>query len=358
MHNLISPFSLLDARGNSWHKTTIWGLIAGLTLGGTFGSQTDFFFWQAEIEWGLIGMLFGIVSVQIIKQLSKIEVSLLTRYAITLVFTLLSLQSWQTLSHFLFQSFPLSEQVTLLFGLLFCPLLGWQVGILLASSLTDPRTTGESPPGQDPKLTPEPSKLLDSSSIIDGRILSLCKTGFLQGRLLVPKCILQELQLLADSPHPDKRIRGKRGLEILSQLRTLPTIELVIPEENIRGTLPVDEQLLTLATTLKGLIITNDWNLAQIANLQGLTTLNINELTYELRPLILPGQTIRVFIQKEGQSPGQGAAHLDDGTLVIIDHGRKAIGQIVEVEVTRYMQTNTGRMIFASLTESLAFKAV
>jgi uncharacterized protein YacL len=104
--------------------------------------------------------------------------------------------------------------------------------------------------------------------------------------------------------------------------------------------------------------VTNDWNLAQVANLQGLTTLNINELTYELRPLILPGQTIRVFIQKEGQSPGQGAAHLDDGTLVIIDHGSPAIGQIVEVQVTRYMQTNTGRMIFASLTESLVFNTV
>ncbi|MGD9852535.1 MAG: PIN/TRAM domain-containing protein [Nitrospirales bacterium] len=357
MHNWVSLFSQGASGWNSLNKTTLLGAIAGLTLGAIVGNQTDFFFWQAEIEWGILGMLLGVLSVQIVNGLSKLEIPLLTKYAMTLIFTLLSLQSWQTINHLLLETFPLLEKWTLLFGLLFCPLLSWHISLRLSSSLTDPKKTEESPSTSDSTAIPEPPKLLDSSSIIDGRILSLCKTGFLQGRLLVPKCILQELQLLADSPHSDKRIRGKRGLEILSQLRTLPTIALVIPDEDIRMNLPVDEKLLTLAKTLKGLIITNDWNLAQVANLQGLTTLNINELTYELRPLILPGQTIRVFIQKEGQSPGQGAAHLDDGTLVIIDHGSPAIGQIAEVQVTRYMQTNSGRMIFASLTESLAINS-
>lgn len=358
MHMGESFFSLGKLEWNAWHKATLFGLITGMTLGGMVGNQTDASIWQAEIEWSIFGMLLGVFSVQIVKRLSKLKIPILTRYAFTLIFTILSLQGWQTITHLLLEPFPLLEKGTGLFGLLLCPLLGWLAGNLFASSLSDPGTIKESSPTRDSARTPEAAKLLDSSSIIDGRILSLCKTGFLQGRLLVPTCILQELQLLADSPHADKRIRGKRGLEILSQLRTLPTIDLVVLDEDIRMNLPVDEKLLTLAKTLKGLIITNDWNLAQVANLQGLTTLNINELTYELRPLILPGQTIRVFIQKEGQSPGQGAAHLDDGTLVIIDHGSPAIGQIVEVQVTRYMQTNTGRMIFASLTESLAFNTV
>lgn len=358
MDNGVPFFSLGKSEEDSWYKTTLVGSIAGIALGVIVGNQTDKFFWQAEIEWGILGLLLGILSIQIVKRLSKLEKGSLTSYAITLIFTMLSLQGWQTVNHLLLEPFPLLEEGALLLGLLLCPLLGWLAGTLFVSSLSDSSKFNEPPPARDPTGTSDPPKLLDSSSIIDGRILSLCKTGFLQGRLFVPKCILQELQLLADSPHSDKRIRGKRGLEILSHLRTLPRIDLVALDEDIRINLPVDEQLLTLAKTLNGLIITNDWNLAQVANLQGVITLNINELTYELRPLILPGQTIRVFIQKEGQSPGQGAAHLDDGTLVIIDHGRPAIGRIAEVQVTRYMQTNSGRMIFASLTEKLAFNAI
>lgn len=358
MHNGMPHLSLRKSGLKSWNTTTLSGLIIGMTLGGIIGNQTGAFFWQAEIEWGILGMSLAMLSIQLVKRFSKAEAPLITRYAITFIFTILSLQTLQTVNHLLFESVPLLEKGILLFGILLCPLLGWHIAFLVTSWFAEQRETEEFLPIRDPTFAPEKPKLLDSSAIIDGRIFSLCKTGFLQGRLFVPKSILHELQLLADSPHSDKRIRGKRGLEILSQLRALSTIDLVVLDEDILLNLPVDEKLLIHAKTLKGLIITNDWNLAQVANLQGLTTLNINELTYELRPLILPGQTIRVFIQKEGQSPGQGAAHLDDGTLVIIDHGSPAIGRIVEVQVTRYMQTNTGRMIFASLTESLAFNAV
>lgn len=358
MHSGLRLFFSGPSRWDFWHKATVLGLMAGLILGGLLGNQADALFWHAKIEWGFVGLLLGIFSVQILKFLSKVETPLLSRYAFTLTFTFFSLPSWQIITHFLLEDFPHLEHGTFLFGLLLSLFIGWKISLPLTLFLFKPGKNVAPLQTQEPTFTQQAPKLLDTSTIIDGRIFSLCKTGFLQGRLFVPKCILQELQLLADSPHSDKRIRGKRGLEILSQLRALSTIDLVVLDEDIPLNLPVDEKLLIHAKTLKGLIITNDWNLAQVANLQGLITLNINELTYELRPLILPGQTIRVFIQKEGQSPGQGAAHLDDGTLVIIDHGSPAIGRIVEVQVTRYMQTNTGRMIFASLTESLAFNAV
>ncbi len=358
MHSGFRLFSLGIAKWDFWNRATLLGLIAGLILGGIVGIRADALFWYAEIEWGIVGLLLGILSVHILKLLSKLETFLLSRYAFTLVFTILSLHSWRTVTHLLFEAVPPLEKGVFLFGLLFFPLIGWQISLILTSLMSKPVKNAEPPHPRVPPVPQEEPKLLDSSTIIDGRIHSLCKTGFLQGQLFVPKFILQELQLLADSHHSDKRIRGKRGLEILSQLQTLPTIDLVILEKDAPQNLPVDEKLLSLAKMLKGLIITNDWNLAQVANLQGLTTLNINELTYELRPLILPGQTIRVFIQKEGQSPGQGAAHLDDGTLVIVDHGSPAIGRIVEVQVTRYMQTTTGRMVFASLAERPALNGV
>ena len=330
----------------------ILGPVTGLILGGLMGFQTDLFFWHAEIEWGLMGILIGVFCAYTIPYIiSQLYQPFLAIISVTVVISILTLSGWIILTQYFLSPLPLLEQGLLLLGCLFFPFLAWKIGAYIISNLATSRTLEAHHASTEAIRELDAPKLVDSSAIIDGRILPLCKTGFLQGRLFVPKCILQELQLLADSPHPDKRIRGKRGLDILSQLRTVPHISIVIPDVAIQANIPVDEQLLRLAETLKGSIITNDWNLAQVAGLQGLTTLNINELTFELRPLILPGQTIRIFIQKEGQGPGQGAAHLDDGTLVIVDHGNSAIGKIVEVQVTRYMQTNTGRMIFASLID-------
>ena len=331
----------------------ILGPVTGLILGGLMGFQTDLFFWHAEMEWGLMGILIGVFCAYTIPYIiSQLYQPFLAIISVTVVISILTLSGWIILTQYFLSPLPLLEQGLLLLGCLFFPFLAWKIGAYIISNLATPRTLEAHHASTEAIRELDAPKLVDSSAIIDGRILPLCKTGFLQGRLFVPKCILQELQLLADSPHPDKRIRGKRGLDILSQLRTVPHISIVIPDVAIQANIPVDEQLLRLAETLKGSIITNDWNLAQVAGLQGLTTLNINELTFELRPLILPGQTIRIFIQKEGQGPGQGAAHLDDGTLVIVDHGNSAIGKIVEVQVTRYMQTNTGRMIFASLIDN------
>jgi uncharacterized protein YacL len=234
---------------------------------------------------------------------------------------------------------------------LLCPYIGMMVGIHISNiqSLT-PKAELQKISSPHGSLIPSNTvqKLLDSSAIIDGRILPLCTTGFLEGPFLVPKSILHELQTLADSAHPSKRIKGKRGLDILSQLQELPNLDVVIIEDWEPDILAVDHQLIAIAKNREAKIVTNDWNLAKVASVQGVFSLNVNDLTYQLRPLVLPGETIRVFIHKEGQGQEQGIAHLDDGTMVVVDHGATLVGQAVEVVVTRFMQTNTGRMIFST----------
>ncbi len=234
---------------------------------------------------------------------------------------------------------------------LLCPYIGLMVGIHI-SNILSPTSIAVLPEESSPPTSQPPSKtvqkLLDSSAIIDGRILPLCTTGFLEGPFLVPKSILHELQTLADSAHPSKRIKGKRGLDILSQLQQLPNMDVVIIEDWEPDISAVDHQLIAIAKNRDTKIVTNDWNLAKVASVQGVLSLNVNELTYQLRPLVLPGETIRVFIHKEGQGQEQGIAHLDDGTMVVVDHGATLVGQAIEVVVTRFMQTNTGRMIFST----------
>jgi uncharacterized protein YacL len=234
---------------------------------------------------------------------------------------------------------------------LLCPYIGLMIGIHISNTLSPTSIAGL--PKESPPLTSQPpsktvQKLLDSSAIIDGRILPLCTTGFLEGPFIVPKSILHELQTLADSAHLSKRTKGKRGLDILSQLQQLPNRDVVVIEDWEPDISAVDHQLIAIAKNREAKIVTNDWNLAKVAALQGVPSLNVNELTHQLRPLVLPGETIRVFIHKEGQGQEQGIAHLDDGTMVVVDHGATLVGQAIEVVVTRFMQTNTGRMIFST----------
>ena len=231
------------------------------------------------------------------------------------------------------------------------PYIGMVVGIHISETLLFSPIT-ELPNDFSAHISLAPShtiqKLLDSSAIIDGRILPLCTTGFLEGPFVVPQCILHELQTLADSGHLFKRTKGRRGLEILSQLQQRSNVEVRVVDDWEPAIATVDHQLIAIAKKRGAKIVTNDWNLAKIASLQEVLSLNVNELTYQLRPLVLPGETIRVFIHKECEGHGQGIAHLDDGTMVVVDHGAALIGQAVEVVVTRFMQTNTGRMIFSS----------
>lgn len=194
-------------------------------------------------------------------------------------------------------------------------------------------------------------KVLDTSVIIDGRVADLCETGFLEGTFLVPNFILDELQHIADSSDSLKRARGRRGLDILNKVQKMPEVDVRIIDEDFPQVKEVDAKLVVLAKKMNAKIITNDLNLNKVAELQGVRVLNINELCNALRPVVLPGETIRVFVLKEGKEAGQGVAYLDDGTMIVVDNARRHIGKNVDVVVTSVLQTTAGRMIFTRLKE-------
>ncbi len=202
--------------------------------------------------------------------------------------------------------------------------------------------------GQGPELY---LKLLDTSVIIDGRIADVCETGFLDGVFVVPQFILHELQYVADSPDPQKRSRGRRGLDILHRIQKMAHITVKIVEDDFPKIREVDAKLVALAKTLDAKIITNDFNLNKVAELQGVSVLNVNELANSLKPVVLPGEALRVFILKEGKEQNQGVAYLEDGTMVVVENGRKLIGKNVAVAVTSVLQTTAGRMIFTKTRE-------
>ena len=191
------------------------------------------------------------------------------------------------------------------------------------------------------------SKILDTSVIIDGRILDICKSGFIDGTIIVPTFILEELQHIADSADPLKRNRGRRGLDVLGKIRKEAGSQIQIIDSEIGNGSDVDSRLLKLAQAMNGKIITNDFNLNKVAQLRGVSVLNINELANALKPVVLPGEEMVVYVIKDGKEAGQGIAYLDDGTMVVIDSGRRFIGDEVEVAVTSVLQTAAGRMIFA-----------
>lgn len=192
-------------------------------------------------------------------------------------------------------------------------------------------------------------KLLDTSAIIDGRILEISKTGFLEGPLVLPVFILEELQHIADSSDSLKRNRGRRGLEVINSLQNLDNIEVIISDKKYPEISEVDSMLVKLALDEGHKIITNDFNLNKVAKVQGIKVLNINELANALKPIAIPGETMYVQIIKEGQEQNQGIAYLDDGTMIVIENGKDLIGQAKEVTVTSVLQTNAGKMIFAKI---------
>jgi len=194
-------------------------------------------------------------------------------------------------------------------------------------------------------------KLLDTSVIIDGRIADICETGFLEGSFIVPQFILQELQHIADSADPMKRARGRRGLDILHRIQKMSRITVRIIEEDFPKIREVDAKLVALAKVVHAKVITNDFNLNKVAELQGVSVLNINELANSLKPVVLPGEAMKVFVLKEGKEYNQGVAYLDDGTMVVVENARKLIGKNTEVTVTSVLQTTAGRMIFSKLKE-------
>lgn len=208
------------------------------------------------------------------------------------------------------------------------------------------RGSGETP------LKPQPpprSILLDTSVIIDGRIADIARTGFLVGTLLIPRFVLNELQYIADSSDTLRRQRGRRGIEAISQLQKDTSIPVRISDIDVEGVREVDDKLVILAQQLRAPILTNDYNLNRIAELQGVSVLNVNELANAVKLVFLPGESIEVNIIQEGKEIGQGVGYLDDGTMVVVEDGRGYLDQEVTVTVTKVLQTAAGRMIFARL---------
>jgi uncharacterized protein YacL len=195
-------------------------------------------------------------------------------------------------------------------------------------------------------------KILDTSVIIDGRIADVCETGFVDGTLVIPQFVLKELQLVADSSDSLKRNRGRRGLDILQKIQKMAGVEVIVSDLDFPDVREVDLKLIELGRALPGKIVTNDFNLNKVAQLRGVDVLNVNELANSLKPVVLPGEIMKVFILKEGKEYNQGVAYLDDGTMVVVDNARKMISRTIDIVVTSVLQTTAGKMIFGRFIEA------
>jgi uncharacterized protein YacL len=207
------------------------------------------------------------------------------------------------------------------------------------------------------KSTLSTAKILDTSVIIDGRIFDILKTGFVEGTIVIPSFVLEELRHIADSSDALKRTRGRRGLDILNQIQKELPLHVEISEKDFENVQEVDSKLLKLGQLMGGKIITNDFNLNKVAEFQGVAVLNINELANAIKPVVIPGEEMHIQIVKDGKESGQGVAYLDDGTMIVVESGRKYVGEIVDVVVTSVLQTAAGRMIFARM-KNVTDKAV
>lgn len=315
--------------------------VVGFQLGSAFGGVAD--------AWGLIGAGIGaLVSVLVIifEQASgKVSLRGLSAAVFGLVFALI-------VSQFLSGAIDLIPQldpgIASAFKLVLVLILSY-LGMIFAMrgrdefNLIVPYVKFDRQDQKDAIL------ILDTSVIIDGRILDICQTKFLEGRFVIPRFVLKELQQVADSQDGLKRVRGRRGLDILNKLRKNTHVSVRIHEEDFSEIDSVDEKLVKLAKVLGAKVLTNDFNLNKVAELQGITILNINELANALRPVVLPGETLDVHLAKEGKEQNQAVAYLEDGTMVVVDNAKRLLGTDQRVAVTSVLQTAAGRMIFAKL---------
>lgn len=193
---------------------------------------------------------------------------------------------------------------------------------------------------------------MDTSVIIDGRIADVAEVGFINGPLIVPKFIIKELQHIADSSEPIKRVRGRRGLDVLKRMqKDIPNVSIRITSQDFPEVREADLKLVELAAKIKGVIITNDYNLNKVAGLQNVKILNLNQLSNALKPVVLPGETMNIHVVKEGKEDNQGIGYLEDGTMVVVDEAKRHLGNKIDVSVTSVLQTPTGRMIFSKVKD-------
>lgn len=235
---------------------------------------------------------------------------------------------------------------------LFLAYLGWTIGVRRRSELSGWVRRGPKEGVREHRkhgaVSSRP-KILDTSVIIDGRIFDICETGIIEGTIIIPGFVLQELRHIADSSDALKRNRGRRGLDVLGRIQKELDIPVQVLEKDYPDVSEVDVKLLKLAVDMGGVVVTNDYNLNKVAEVQDVNVFNINELANSLRPVVLPGEEMRVTVVKDGKEPGQGVGYLDDGTMIVVDSARHMIGETVDVLVTSVLQTAAGRMIFAKL---------
>ena len=341
---------------------SVLGVFGGLQLSNMTGASQELY----AVILGLLGALIGLVLTPFITtRPARYLVSVLSKISVqNLVASLLGLVVGLLVAALL--AFPLSllpkpfSQIFPFLGVILFGYIGVVVFVMrqkeilsLFSSKSQSRSdaanenteVGGKLSGQDAGRT----ILLDTSVIIDGRIADIARTGFLVGTLLIPRFVLNELQYIADSADALRRQRGRRGMEVLSQLQKDTMTPVRISDIDVEGVREVDDKLVVLARQLRCPILTNDYNLNRVADLQGVVVLNVNELANAVKSVFLPGEVISVNIIQEGREAGQGIAYLDDGTMVVVEDGRERLNKDTQVTVTKVLQTAAGRMIFARI---------
>ncbi len=321
-------------------------LVAVTTITGYFILKEIF----VSTVWGLAGAVFGLLlGYAIIKAEEKLkDVSLkiiigsLTGITVSLLIANLFISR---LLLALIKDIPITVPIYILFYFVM-GYIGFKVGMEKSRTLDLSRM-----PLFEKMEGNEGAKILDTSTIIDGRIADICETGFVEGTFIIPHFVLYEIQHIADHQDPVKKTRGRRGLDVLHRLQKQTFVRVKIVDYDFPKLKDVDTKLIALAKKMSGKIVTNDYNLNKVAELQGIEVLNMNQLSTSLRPAMLPGEQMNVKILKEGKEHGQGIGYLDDGTMIVVDDAKKLLGKSVDVVVTSVLQTTSGRMIFAKLRE-------
>ena len=337
----------------------VMGAYFGRFLGDLTGGPQDTYM----VLTGLVGALMGLILTPFIttRPVKALRVLLGRVSATTLIAGLAGLMAGLILAALL--AFPLSllpapfRNILPLVGVLLCGYFGVMVFVMrqndIFSVLRFGLHTRSHQQDESTSQTSESSRtiLLDTSVIIDGRIADIARTGFLVGTLLIPRFVLNELQYIANSPDSLRRQHGRRGMEVLSQLQKSTSVPVRISDIDVEGVREVDDKLVILARQLRCPILTNDYNLNRVAELQGVAVLNVNELANSVKSVLLPGKSLAINIIQEGKEMGQGVGYLDDGTMVVVEDGRSRLNSETNVTVTKVLQTAAGRMIFARLLD-------
>ncbi len=298
------------------------------------------------------GIMIALVALRFEEKINDASLKTVVGGAIGLIIGLVvaNLLSYPLVMHFLDN--PYLEISTYLFMNCVMGYLGLSIGMKKADEFDTEWLAGIQAQQKEEEEVKKPSKMVvDTSVIIDGRLSDICETGFIEGTLIIPHFVLEELQHLADSHDPLKKAKGTRGLDILERLQRERDIDIVISDEDFTHIKQVDMKLVALARRHNAKLLTNDINLNKMAKLHRVPVLSINALANALKPAILPGETIHIYVLKEGKEDKQGVGYLDDGTMVVIDEGCDHVGKAIDVVVTSILQTSTGRMIFSKVKE-------